>query len=468
MKNKILILYVSALLLSGCAFMDKGYAKKGNEDDSSSDIYEDPNYDEIPTNSISSYLPAPDSINRDVAYSTSDMNFLLSAAITQHDTDTVVINCDFDHSVETSTFIEKYLENNYLVDVTCDTSVLFGHKGRLSTHKFNITYHSPSNYAAPNLGTNVSNAKYLNRIIRQRYSGNRIEYFYIDNVNYEINVFDSEGLWWAVSHGFRPIIYDNNLQKLYDNAKELLKNIISVEDDAYDIARNIYDYLVTECVYDNDFVNADNTQPYCLSEMVEGVIYNKKATHDGFSKAYALLTGMLGVHSIRTYGFSNPGLRRHSWNYVMLNHAYHLVCTSWGRQTKGINRFNDEYSFIDYAAFCNSSNYFKARGTFFMQYNNDLAVKASLESPLERDVITEKTNYKIDSALELSDILMKAKKIGFDGSYLVLQDGRIEVTKELIDSTMASIGLGGLYNILEIDGHLANGNVYRIFYFTGS
>ena len=103
-----------------------------------------------------------------------------------------------------------------------------------------------------------------------------------------------------------------------------------------------------------------------------------------------------------------------------------------------------------------------------MQYNNDLAVKASLESPLERDVITEKTNYKIDSALELSDILMKAKKIGFDGSYLVLQDGRIEITKELIDSTMASIGLGGLYDILEIDGHLANGNVYRIFYFTRS
>ena len=159
--------------------------------------------------------------------------------------------------------------------------------------------------------------------------------FPIDTGDYpERAVYNSEELWWAVEHGFRPVfaIENSDAERIYNKAKDVLRNIISNDMNDFEKALAIYEYLIDSVVYDHDtyadvdaIPSAENACYY-----LEGVFDYGKAVCDGKSKAFLLLCGIEGVRSVREFGYNDSEEAGHAWNYVNIDGVWYCVDTTAG------------------------------------------------------------------------------------------------------------------------------------------
>lgn len=182
--------------------------------------------------------------------------------------------------------------------------------------------------------------------------------FYIDGVKETMSVSTSNMLYKAVAWGYKPVFMGaqaDNLQQIYDNAKDALSYIVSDEMSEYEKVHAIYDYIIYNVRYDHDCANAEDTYVsgnLSLNEKMkyygyylEGIFldkFYKKDMHavcDGKSKAFVLMCGIEGITAVRISGEASSDGKNfggHAWNKVLLDlngtgdKEWYFVDTTWG------------------------------------------------------------------------------------------------------------------------------------------
>lgn len=182
--------------------------------------------------------------------------------------------------------------------------------------------------------------------------------FYIDGVKETMSVSTSNMLYKAVAWGYKPVFMGSqadNLQQIYDNAKDALSYIVSDEMNEYEKVHAIYDYIIYNVRYDHDCANAEdayvsgnlslNEKMKYYGYYLEGIFldkFYKKDMHavcDGKSKAFVLMCGIEGITAVRISGEASSDGKNfggHAWNKVLLdlngtgNKEWYFVDTTWG------------------------------------------------------------------------------------------------------------------------------------------
>lgn len=182
--------------------------------------------------------------------------------------------------------------------------------------------------------------------------------FYIDGVKETMSVSTSNMLYKAVAWGYKPVFMGSqadNLQQIYDNAKDALSYIVSDEMSEYEKVHAIYDYIIYNVRYDHDCANAQdkyvsgnlslNEKMKYYGYYLEGIFldkFYKKDMHavcDGKSKAFVLMCGIEGITAVRISGEASSDGKNfggHAWNKVLLDlngtgdKEWYFVDTTWG------------------------------------------------------------------------------------------------------------------------------------------
>lgn len=182
--------------------------------------------------------------------------------------------------------------------------------------------------------------------------------FYIDGVKETMSVSTSNMLYKAVAWGYKPVFMGaqaDNLQQIYDNAKDALSYIVSDDMSEYEKVHAIYDYIIYNVRYDHDCANAEdayvsgnlslNEKMKYYGYYLEGIFldkFYKKDMHavcDGKSKAFVLMCGIEGITAVRISGKASSDGKNfggHAWNKVLLdlngtgNKEWYFVDTTWG------------------------------------------------------------------------------------------------------------------------------------------
>lgn len=182
--------------------------------------------------------------------------------------------------------------------------------------------------------------------------------FYIESVKETMSVSTSNMLYKAVAWGYKPVFMGSqadNLQQIYDNAKDALSYIVSDEMSEYEKVHAIYDYIIYNVRYDHDCANAEdkyvsgnlslNEKMKYYGYYLEGIFLNKfykkdmHAVCDGKSKAFVLMCGIEGITAVRISGEASSDGKNfggHAWNKVLLdlngtgNKEWYFVDTTWG------------------------------------------------------------------------------------------------------------------------------------------
>lgn len=182
--------------------------------------------------------------------------------------------------------------------------------------------------------------------------------FYIESVKETMSVSTSNMLYKAVAWGYKPVFMGaqaDNLQQIYDNAKDALSYIVSDEMSEYEKVHAIYDYIIYNVRYDHDCANAEdkyvsgnlslNEKMKHYGYYLEGIFLNKfykkdmHAVCDGKSKAFVLMCGIEGITAVRISGEASSDGKNfggHAWNKVLLDlnstgdKEWYFVDTTWG------------------------------------------------------------------------------------------------------------------------------------------
>ncbi len=195
----------------------------------------------------------------------------------------------------------------------------------------------------------------------------------IDKKTESVKVSNSNELYRAVSCGQKPIFADDAdgvaLEKLYDEARDVLTTYISDDMSDYEKVAAIYDWIVNVVDYDYAVskLQGVDTSKY-NAFYLEGVFNDHRAVCDGKSKAFALLCGLEGIKAIRITGYANQNLKDltpdeqracgHAWNKVLIDanddgiKEWYVVDTTWGDvKVENEGASGGVYEYLNYAYF---------------------------------------------------------------------------------------------------------------------
>ena len=202
-------------------------------------------------------------------------------------------------------------------------------------------------------------------------------------------VSNSDALFYALEHGFRPIVDQNNtaLNNLYNSMKNVLRQIIRDDMNDLEKAKAIYEYLVMEVTYDGDLLARVQANESGLAAYnafyLEGVFNDHLAVCDGISKAYAALCNMEGIPCVRISGTTTDGVA-HAWNKIQLGGAWYVVDATSG----GVIIGSEEV--LTYAYFLISDAQYASRAREDGKYFPELKATAEFS-------IYEKIQYNLNN-----------------------------------------------------------------------
>lgn len=284
--------------------------------------------------------------------------------------------------------------------------------------------------------------------------------FYIDGVKETMSVSTSNMLYKAVAWGYKPVFMGSqadNLQQIYDNAKDALSYIVSDEMSEYEKVHAIYDYIIYNVRYDHDCANAEdkyvsgnlslNEKMKYYGYYLEGIFLNKfykkdmHAVCDGKSKAFVLMCGIEGITAVRISGEASSDGKNfggHAWNKVLLDlngtgdKEWYFVDTTWG------DVGDDSKEFLSHAYFLLSDDetvnthrektghgYPKAEGKF-----DYYAHETYTSSGTEYNYVITNRNLAAQQMARALKTLPKSTIVEFEFAFSLTKDAAKIYTKE--------------------------------------
>lgn len=232
---------------------------------------------------------------------------------------------------------------------------------------FEIVYRADA--ASTTSGVANTNQLYLvpngNALVRDHFDtaakrADDFDGFKINQRTETLAVYNSEELWWAIEHGYKPVFPEQNskAELFYERAKLILRNIVNDQMSDYEKLVAIYEYLVQYVAYDYDaYESGAGKSDTCY--YLEGVFESGRAVCDGKTKALVLMLGIEGIECLRDFGSSKSGGAGHAWNYVKLDGVWYLVDTTEGDQRQNLYTgsgmaqfYNGSFEITSYAPLC--------------------------------------------------------------------------------------------------------------------
>ncbi len=166
----------------------------------------------------------------------------------------------------------------------------------------------------------------------------------------------SSQLYLAVLWGYQPYPISGVALQIYNEAKNILNQIITEGMSDAEKALAIYDWLTMNVAYDKELYNdymqqlseATNDEERNAINLnmsrkksfhLQGAILEKIAVCDGISKAFTLLCAIEDIPVLRLSGSGDSGGGEgevnHAWNAIMLDGGWYYVDATWGRWRVG-------------------------------------------------------------------------------------------------------------------------------------
>ena len=190
--------------------------------------------------------------------------------------------------------------------------------------------------------------------------------FKVNNVLKTLTVETSNQLVYALVKGLKPVVVSgSDAERIYNKAKQVLREICNDTMTDLDKVRAIYEWLVVNVEYDNYAANnlTGNWIKY-NSWYAEGVFDNGVAVCDGISKAFIILAKMENIPCIRVVS------ENHAWNKVYINNIWYGIDATHGN----IIIKDNNYEILSYTSFLFTDSYKAGKGYTATNY---LDIKAT-------------------------------------------------------------------------------------------
>ena len=260
----------------------------------------------------------------------------------------------------------------------------------------------------------------------------------------------SEQLYHAVESGATPLFKNpqtNTAYEIYNQAKQVLREIICDEMTEYEKVLSIFDYICYNTIYDdqieayNDDEDEDGVvDPGKISFSVyksfylEGVFEDGLAVCDGFSKTFSLLCNMEGVDAYRITGYVNGNPKElHAWNKVKVAGNWYVVDITWTVLQTGEDSFTtggeainfNSTEFLSYKYFLKSDNFIRNSHTSTNPALNNMLPANNEYYYYFNQTYDGENNLIISSDAEFEDLVnymlttkQYAFEIAFDSAYI--------------------------------------------------
>lgn len=188
-------------------------------------------------------------------------------------------------------------------------------------------------------GIEINNASKFDKLSNelptsQQRQGNNV--FKID-AKEKVDVTTTEQLFMVVQYGRSPnFVGDCVAKTVYNNCRSVLNSIINYGMSDYEKVVAIYDWLIANVEYNDNFTrlmrvqtsfdssvafNNETLMGNCKYNYLEGVFYDesdRSASANGFAKAFVLMCRMEGIDAIKVNG-SKDKYYAHYWNKVYID-----------------------------------------------------------------------------------------------------------------------------------------------------
>ncbi|MGN0771652.1 MAG: transglutaminase domain-containing protein [Christensenellales bacterium] len=203
--------------------------------------------------------------------------------------------------------------------------------------------------------------EYVGNAPRYSKTGRAADYddFAINSIEKTATMSTTFELYMAIERGYRPTpVASSDAERIYNKAKQVLRDIIDDEMDDFDKVRAIYDWLSCNVIYDHklasDSATVDETTNatayYALfgnaAFYAEGVFDNGLAVCNGIAIAFVILCRIEGIECYKVIGTSgNVG---HAWNKVKIGGYWYICDATWA--SNAVNKVEylvEDYLFMD-------------------------------------------------------------------------------------------------------------------------
>lgn len=294
--------------------------------------------------------------------------------------DYAIANCqatvymDFANVLDGYKKIDDFFKNEYLPNAQKElgyiTGYQYSYKGTVVLFTLKYNNNAASFILDKTDENSYENYKNGNMIIRDEKDGGPTRSASFDdfainkNNNGTMAVYNSEALWWALEHNYLPTFPEKNTkaEAFYNEAKDILREIINDDMTDYEKTLAIFEYLVDRVDYDYDAFEApfDEKANDNVCYYLEGVFEYNRAVCDGKSKAFVLLCRMEGIEALRDWGDSYfQGRAGHAWNYVKLDGTWYMVDTTAGDAGIIFDKGARKAEVVDYSYFLCDVNTYK-------------------------------------------------------------------------------------------------------------
>lgn len=242
--------------------------------------------------------------------------------------------------------------------------------------------------------------------------GNDYNDFYIEKLLNSQTVEYTNQLLYVVEHGYKPICKPNSpAEKVYNEAKKILNQIIGVNYNDYQKVEAIYDWLVLNVQYDHNALSREVSYYWYKYDAfyMEGVFNNRKAVCDGIAKSFTLLCNIEGIPCVEVSGNS------HAWCKVKVNNAWYVADATQGNvQITEINK-----SVMSHSEFLISDAQKQSRGYTTASYPN-IKANSTYNYFANKTYVKDENVYDfiVNDVDEMVALLKHAVKVQPNLSYL--------------------------------------------------